>query len=280
LRSSQILTAIAVQALGEGLHRIKLAWPAAPGSRCFEAGQFAELALPGLVLPRPFSILAADDEGMEFLVQELGPGTRRLASLRPGQRLRCTWPLGRGFASAIGADWPRGRDWLLLAGGVGIAPILAAARELAAARGSWTALPTGDGDRPRSEFFAGWRSAELARAAAPLHPDLGLHLACDDGRLGYHGFVTQALEAWLDGGGATHWQRPALLACGPEPMLAAVARLARARGLEGWLSLETYMGCGVGICVGCAVAVHGESPWRLACQHGPVFPLAELKELA
>lgn len=265
-RDSQLLAVIESENLGESLHRVKLGWPASPEPlRSFRAGQFAELALPGLVLPRPFSILAADDEGLEFLVQAVGPGSDAIAGLPLGASLRCTWPLGRGFADAIGDDWPQGRDWLLVGGGVGVAPLIAAAREIEASEA-------------RQRPFFGWRGRAHAEAGARLHPDLDVAISTDDGSLGQPGHVHLALEAWLQAGGAAAWRRPALLACGPEPMMAAVSALARRHGLDCWLSLETYMGCGIGICVGCAVAVKGPRPWKLACQDGPVFSTDELRE--
>lgn len=264
-RASGILPVIASEDLGGRLQRLKLGWPPGDAPRFFAAGQFAELALPGLTLPRPFSILAADDDGLEFLVQAVGPGTEALSALRPGDELRCTWPLGRGFAAAIGESWPAERDWLLVGGGVGVAPLVAAAREIVAG-----------GSRLRA--FFGWRNRALAEAGSALHPSLDAGIATDDGSLGFAGFVHRALEAWLDGGGPEGWRRPGLLACGPEPMMTAVAALAGRRGLDCWLSLETYMGCGVGVCAGCAVPVHGERPWKLACQDGPVFAAGELRE--
>ena len=99
--------------------------------------------------------------------------------------------------------------------------------------------------------------------------------ATDDGSRGFHGNVVQHLEAEWEAGRIPEKVR--LLACGPEPMMAAVARTAERRGLECWVSLETLMGCGVGICNGCAVETKPDGPmgdWPIAkcCVEGPVFP--------
>jgi dihydroorotate dehydrogenase electron transfer subunit len=98
-------------------------------------------------------------------------------------------------------------------------------------------------------------------------------LSTDDGTLGHRGRVTEPLEAYLDEAGPAGGF--ALYACGPEAMLHAVARLAERRGLHAQVSLDPWMGCGIGTCLGCVVPIQrareDRPRFRCACTEGPVF---------
>lgn len=209
-------------------------------------------------LRRPFSILAVDPERERFslFVKAIGPGTRALCALEPGQPAQCLGPLGRPFTAPADDEEP-----LLVAGGYGIAPFLLMSRELRA-RGATTRV-----------FYGGRTAAELQLREPFAEAGVPLELATDDGSLGFHGRVTGALEAHLDRGG--DGRRPRLYACGPDPMLHAVARLAQRRGLRAEVSLDPWMGCGVGTCLGCVVKIQApeQERWkyRCACTEGPVF---------
>jgi len=224
-------------------------------------------------IPRPFSIYRQlEDGGLEFLLKIVGRGTRALAQSAPGTRLRAIGPLGLGWPTLDGSGAP----WAMLAGGIGSVPFY---------MGIEQALAGMDGARPA-------RAADLtliygAATAGMLYEleafaALGARTlaATDDGSRGFHGNVVEALEEELRAGRLPAAVR--LLACGPEPMMAAVAERARALELECWLSLETLMGCGVGICNGCAVFTRPEGPlgaWPVAkcCVEGPVFPAAAIE---
>jgi dihydroorotate dehydrogenase electron transfer subunit len=221
-----------------------------------KAGQSAEPPLR-----RPFSILDASRERETFtlFVKAIGPGSRALCALPVGGVAQCLGPLGRPFTPP-----PGGTEALLVGGGYGVAPFSFMGSELAR-RGS------------RARLFYGGR----ARADLPLLERLrgqGLDVvpATEDGSVGTRGLVTAPLEAHLDAGA-----RPRrLYACGPEAMMHAVARIAAARGLEAEVSLDPWMGCGIGTCLGCVVRVQGrdEARWkyRCACTEGPVFDAAHV----
>ena len=229
-------------------------------------GRFAMLAAAdgsGPLIPRPFSVydqLAPDR--LSFLVQVIGPGTRCLAALAIGSELICTLPLGNGFTVA-----EPDREVALVAGGVGSAPFLLYARARARAGGL-------------SHFLYGARSADrLYDREAFQTGALRCLDATDDGSLGFRGNVVACLAAELDAGrigaGAL------VCACGPEPLLHAFAAFARERGLDAQLSLETYMGCGIGVCNGCptptaAAGAFGDWPYAKSCLDGPVFALADV----
>ena len=97
----------------------------------------------------------------------------------------------------------------------------------------------------------------------------------DDGSIGHRGFITQCLEHWLAGHPKEDRKTMVVYACGPEPMLAAVARIALGAGIDCQVSMERRMACGFGVCQGCAVECRPptgqETVYRLCCQDGPVF---------
>jgi dihydroorotate dehydrogenase electron transfer subunit len=166
----------------------------------------------------------------------------------------------------LGKTFPRPRadrtDWLV-AGGVGLAPLMMQA----ALAGE---LELG---RTQTMFYGGRSAADLVLTEDVTATGAGLVLATEDGSLGQRGYVTAAVDAALDARGDQ--PAPTLMACGPEPMLEAVAQLAHRRGVPAYLSLEGEMACGVGACLVCAVPCKTK-PFRYTCVDGPVFELSEL----
>jgi dihydroorotate dehydrogenase electron transfer subunit len=198
-------------------------------------------------LPRAFSVLRAPrGEGrLEFLLEDVGPGTQRLCELDAGDGLLLLGPLGVGFRA------PReGRRSLLVGGGVGIAPLAILQDELARAPG---------GERPA--VLLGFRDADHALAASLL---LGACVATDDGGAGHHGLVTDLL---LDELHREPWSE--VYACGPPAMLEAVRMICAERGVPAQLALESGMACGFGACFGCVVETHGG--YLRLCVEGPVL---------
>jgi NAD(P)H-flavin reductase len=205
-------------------------------------------------LPRAFSVLrapAGTDE-LQFLIEDVGPGTNRLSELSAGDELSLLGPLGNGFSP------PReGRRALLVGGGVGIAPL---AVESAGAD-STGAIPPG-----RVTVLLGFRDQRHAAGAA-LFADA--RVATDDGSVGHHGLVTELLEDELDLD--SHAE---VYACGPPPMLEAVRLLCSVREIPAQLALESGMACGFGACFGCVVPTkHG---YVRLCVDGPVLDARSL----
>jgi dihydroorotate dehydrogenase electron transfer subunit len=197
-------------------------------------------------VPRAFSVLrapAGTDE-LQFMLDDVGPGTERLCELEPGEELSILGPLGIGFAA------PRdGRAPLLVGGGVGIAPLAIWQDELGGAAA-----------------LLGFRDAEHARGAALLS---GAEIATDDGSSGHRGLVTELLEARLAADGDVE-----VYACGPPPMLEAVRARCAATGTPAQLALESGMACGYGACFGCVVAT--TDGYVRLCVDGPVLDAARL----
>jgi dihydroorotate dehydrogenase electron transfer subunit len=218
-------------------------------------------------IPRPFSVYRQKGRELEFLIKVMGQGTAALAACTKGTKLRIVGPLGNGWPAIDGQG---GAPWVMLAGGIGSAPFY---------MGIEQALRGMDGKKPARKdeltyLYGAARKGLLYDLAA--FEALGVRVATctDDGSHGLRGNVLQLLEHLQKQGDLP--KRVRLLACGPERMLEAVEAFARARKLECWLSLETMMGCGVGICNGCPVATRDGGPlaaWPNAkcCVEGPVF---------
>ena len=202
-------------------------------------------------VPRAFSYARArptpDGVELAFLLEEIGPGTRRLAELRRGERLGLVGPLGCGFRPVVGGGRP-----LLAGGGIGIAPLLCLSDALG----------------PDASLLLGFRSAVHAEAAKLF--DGAPEVATDDGSAGHPGLVTDLLREELDRDSAA-----TVLACGPPPMLEAVRALCAERQVSAQLALEAGMACGFGACYGCVVeTVDG---YARVCVDGPVFEAAALR---
>jgi dihydroorotate dehydrogenase electron transfer subunit len=228
-----------------------------------EAGQFYMLASEHgwggggsrPYLPRAFSVAEAearsDGVRLQFLLEDVGPGTHRLAALEPGEGLLLTGPLGRPFsppyeinAAAHGA--------ILVGGGIGLAPLAILRRRLSE-RGVPLRTLLGFRDRQHSGGLELFRCCEVG-------------LATEDGHVGHRGYVTDLLVAMLEGDQAAG---AVVYACGPPAMLEAVRIMCAERGARCELALEAPMACGYGACFGCAVPLAAGGYMRL-CVDGPV----------
>jgi dihydroorotate dehydrogenase electron transfer subunit len=228
-------------------------------------GQFGMLSCgDGLdpLLRRAFSLAGVvrrrEVSQVELLVKEVGRGTTLLRRAAPGRVLHLLAPLGNGFTLD-----PAGAPLALVAGGIGLPPVLFAAEVLA---GRGVGFDVYLGAATAAELLEVERCERAARAVGGA-----LVLATDDGTRGEAGFVTAALERRLSD--ARRYCR--VLACGPTPMLAALTGLARARGLPTEASLEEPMACGVGVCLGCVVELE-DGRYAPTCREGPVFPIERL----
>ena len=232
-------------------------------------GQFVMIRTAGgtdPLLRRPFSVFeilreaAGPPTGISVLCKRIGPGTARLYDAAAGDSLPVLGPLGKPFSLVP----PPAEAWMV-AGGVGLAPFasLAEAFRIAGAKARLFY-----GGRTRADlFYLDWFESR----------GVALDLATEDGSLGAHGRVTapldEALRARADGFPVT------LYACGPEPMLKAVASLARLHGCPSQLSTERIMGCGLGGCYSCVVRVRGGDGaprFVRSCLNGPVFDGSDL----
>lgn len=255
---------LANERLARDTFRIRLACPEIAAR--IRPGQFVMLRLAGTndpLLGRPFALYDIVLDGdqpvaIDIVYLVIGRVTGAMSQLAPGDRLHVWGPLGNGFPPFEPVD-----HVALVAGGIGQTPFLAYVRELLGARSNRRTAH-------RVTVYYGIRSADLAAGVGEFC-DAGaeVKLATDDGSVGHHGFVTDLVE------------RDAVpdrySACGPEPMLRALAGIARERRVQCDVSLETPMACGLGICFSCVTKVKTDDGWdyRRVCVDGPVFNAAE-----
>ncbi|MDY6826885.1 MAG: dihydroorotate dehydrogenase electron transfer subunit [Bacillota bacterium] len=227
----------------------------------FLASPVAEEALPGQfvmvyppaagmqkMLPRPFSIFAADRETGQLTVffRIIGTGTTLLSLAEPGTELKIMGPLGKGFPVP-----PAGS--LLVAGGIGMVPLvfLAASVEV------------------EINFIYGAANSEQLSCPPDYinRPGLFLHEVTEDGSCGEQGNAVDLFRRLLP-------RAEAVFACGPKVMLELIARDCLAAGVAAWVSMEERMACGIGACRGCAVMTR--NGYQRVCSEGPVFPVEEV----
>ena len=255
--------------ISPGYYRMKIL---APGiSAQAQPGQFVMFRVQmGLepLLRRPFGIfqtgcLPADCEGLpgkeyvEILYKVVGRGTALMRDLHEGDRVEVLGPLGRGFDPG-----KQGRPKILVGGGCGLVPLYMLARKLV--------------EIDKVRLLIGGRSRQDILAVTEFER-LGVetYVSTDDGTLGEEGPVTRVLERKLG-----KYADAEVFACGPMGMLSAVQEICSRRRVPLQVSLEAFMACGVGACLGCVVkgAGHSEqSPHYLcSCKEGPVFRAEEL----
>jgi dihydroorotate dehydrogenase electron transfer subunit len=240
-----------------------------PGiARSYRPGRFVHLATGDgtTILRRPFSIARVRGSNVVLLYRIVGSGTAWMRARRPGDPVDAMGPLGRSFELRTRA----GRT-LLVGGGLGIAPLLGLAEALLAA-----------GHRAPIEALLGVRSRGdvFGPALTEGIDELEWRMSTDDGSEGFRGNVVQLLDARLGEllGNGTRPAELAIYAAGPEPMLAAAARVCLARGLDLQVSMEAHMGCGVGACRACGI-VRWRDESRIngrVCREGPVFDASEV----
>jgi NAD(P)H-flavin reductase len=211
-------------------------------------------------LPRAFSVLRAPPltDELHFLVEDVGPGTRRLCELQARDELLLVGPLGIGFRPP-----GNGRRAILVGGGVGIAPLAIWQDQLTTS--------SRDELSPAPVLLLGFRDHDHARGGAILSDPV---VATDDGSLGHHGLLTELLVDELAVKGATEAE---VYACGPPAMLEAVRAICAEHGVPAQLALESGMACGFGACFGCVVPTR--RGYVRLCVDGPVLDAAELEEV-
>jgi dihydroorotate dehydrogenase electron transfer subunit len=236
------LTAPVVSYRRRGPHYWVIGFAAPEIAAAARSGQFVNLGLGrGLLLRRPFSVYTAENGVVEVIFKPVGAGTRQMADLRLGDHVSVLGPLGRGFDFE-----PLWASVALVSGGLGVAPMMLAARD---ARAAGLGVTWVHGARAADELCRDWAGDHVVYAT-------------DDGSEGFHGTAVGAVP---DGAGA-------VLACGPNRMLAAVA----GRWPDAQVAVETFMGCGTGVCLGCAVPKVAGGYDR-ACKEGPVYRAADVE---
>ncbi len=219
------------------------------------AGNFAEVLLknsPGTFLRRPFSIFEVDKEknSLTFYIKVIGKGTRYLGKLRKGEKLNIIYPLGNAFSN------PYHDKVLMVGGGSGIAPFVLLGRQLREKGIRMTFL---FGGREKDNILMTERFEEFGK----------VFVTTEDGSVGEKGLVTQhSILA----------KRPLeygmIYTCGPDPMMKAIAHIAKQHQIPCEVSLENTMACGIGACLCCIVETNTGN--KCVCTDGPVFNVNDL----
>jgi len=240
---------VARREVGRGMFVLSLDAPQIANS--VRAGQFVNLGWsPGPLLRRPFSVYRTEGDRIEVILKAVGAGTAQLLAMTVRDTISCLGPLGHGFEipsprRGEGQGEGRGaRSVALVSGGLGVAPMPLAAR---AARAAGMSVTWVHGARSVDELCSEADGDEVIWAT-------------DDGSRGFAGTAVSAVP-----------ETDMVLACGPNRMLAAVAM----RWPDAQVAVETYMGCGTGVCLGCAVPLE-RGGYDRACKEGPVYRAADI----
>ncbi len=247
-----------VEQLSKTNYRLTLDAPLIGGAS--KAGQFVMIRTSigkDPLLRRPFSIhQVLPNDQIQIYFKEVGRGTNILSRAKIGDVFPVFGPLGRGFK--INTDGPS----ILVGGGLGIAPLLLLLKENCRLKK----------DCGEDIVILGGRNKE---EVAPLIDDfkeygVPVKVSTDDGSLGYHGYVTEILKSIDISANAT------VFACGPEPMMAAIAGFCGQKDVSCQVSVESVMACGMGACLGCS-RPDKKGSYTHVCLNGPVFDAEKLE---
>lgn len=247
-----------------------------------QAGSFVHIRCDQhLAMRRPLSIMRSDKQAgwIELLYKIFGTGTALLARQKPGTHLSLIGPIGQPFVPNPEKNKP-----LLMGGGVGIPPMIFLADQLRKTAAEplvlmGSEIPFPFKAKPSQIMIPGIPDGSIA--AMPLLEDWGIasRLSSGQGYPGcFNGYITDLARSWLDNQDTQQLQNIEIFACGPHPMLEAVARLAHEYALPCQISLEEYMACAVGGCAGCTVLVKTKAgpAMKRVCVDGPVFDAADV----
>ena len=250
----EICTVQTHELCGTGLYALSVHAP----EICAQAqpGQFVHIACgEANLLRRPISICDVQGDVLTVVFQVKGEGTAWLARRTPGHKLDLLGPIGHGFDVAALGERP-----VMIGGGIGVPPMLMTMKAAAAA-----------GAQPAA--ITGFRSKDAVILEEDFRAAGDTFVCTDDGSYGVHGFVSAVLEEQIDA-------FTGVCACGPKPMLQAIAAIAEKAGIPCQVSMEERMGCDIGACLVCACALKaqegGEVHYGHVCKDGPVFDAKEV----
>jgi dihydroorotate dehydrogenase electron transfer subunit len=251
-KTIQNLRVVQNEQLNHDTYRIVVRAPEKLGT--IVPGQFVNVYIPDSAttfLRRPLSIhdVDVDKNTFSLLIKAVGDGTRKLVQIEPQKDLDIVYPLGNGFSEPN-----KNEHVLLIGGGVGIAPMMHLARHAVQKDAN-------------VDILLGARSANDHVLLDEFKQYGSIHLTTNDGSLGTKGFVTDhsIFESKFD----------RIYCCGPEPMMLAVAKKAKALAIACEVSLENMMACGFGVCLCCVTKTNEGN--KCVCTEGPVFNINDLQ---
>ncbi len=231
-------------------------------ARKIKMGQFLEIKVgEGIdnLLRKPISINDVVEDKIVLLYRVVGKGTKALSRYRAGDILNVLGPLGNSFPEISDEQ-----EVLIVAGGIGCGPFSLVMRTVK----NW-------------KLFYGCRDkCEILLEDAVNNHQERVFVATDNGSYGRHGFITDELEEYLEVN-RLELTNKVIFTCGPEIMMKKVTNIAEKYNIEAYVSLEEYMGCGIGACVGCIQKIKSpekEEGWeyKKVCKDGPIFKGSEV----
>lgn len=225
------------------------------GAKEAKAGQFVAIYCKGgqRLLPRPISICGIDKEAgtLRIVYRIAGAGTREISTWKAGDEFEIMGPLGNGFTA-------KENRAIIIGGGIGVPPMLELAKQISGEK----------------TIIMGYRNKDSMFLKEEFEAVADVKIATDDGSYGVHGTVVDALRTYGVEGDTIY-------ACGPMPMLKALAAYAEEHGMEAQISLEERMACGIGACLGCITKSkskdhHTNVNNKRICKEGPVFDAKEV----
>lgn len=215
-----------------------------------KAGQFAHIAIPGKTLRRPISICDATEKTLRIVFQVKGEGTKILSQSKVGDEIDILAPLGHGF------EIPENKKIAFIGGGIGVPPMLYSAKKA-----------------DNAIAILGFRNKDAIILTEDFEEVCEkVYITTDDGSAGIHGFTTDVLKEIVN-------NVDLVCACGPTPMLKAIAQICKDNSKPCQVSLEERMGCGIGACLVCACKTldkKGNTEHSHVCKKGPVYNAEEV----
>jgi len=225
-------------------------------------GQFVDIRVNDTLEPllrRPLSIHRVDGKRVEVIYEVVGKGTEILSKKKTGDTLDVIGPLGSGFTFNERA--------ILVAGGMGVAPLIFLAEKLAEVKSQKSKV--------KSQVLIGAKTKSKILCEKEFK-QLGykIKISTDDGSRGFKGKVADLLKRILLKNSRTCEPKNSIYACGPRPMLKEISALSKKYNIPAQISLEEHMACGIGACLGCVVKA--KDGYRRVCKEGPVFNADEI----
>ncbi|MDD5173510.1 MAG: dihydroorotate dehydrogenase electron transfer subunit [Candidatus Omnitrophica bacterium] len=233
-------------------------------------GQFVEIECSKggeIFLRRPLGVHRILNDGIEVLYEVVGPGTKSLSAKTAGEYIDIIGPLGNGFfvqRTAYSAQ----RTAALVAGGVGVAPLVALAETLV----NSSKLIVHSKRRKLYVLIGACKKGHVLCVNDLKKLGAEVVVYTEDGSLGKKGLITQGLTSLLS---TINYELSTIYACGPYPMLKAISHIADSSGISCQVSMEERMACGVGVCLGCPVKAKSGG-YKMVCKDGPVFDSKEI----
>lgn len=243
------------ETLGKNLYRISIYCPEI--SSIAKPGQFIHILPVGHTLRRPISICDIEKDSLKIVFEVKGEGTSKIADLRKGDLIDMMGPLGHGFTLL-----PEAKNIICIGGGIGTPPMLPVLKYYS---------PFAD----NITIISGFRSAEFVILQNEFEKySTNCILCTDNGTAGQKAIVTEPLKNII-----SNQKIDAIYACGPTPMLKAIAQIANENDIFCEISLEERMGCGIGACLVCACKLQkeGKEIAGHVCKDGPVFSSKEVQ---